>query len=177
MWATSWEAHYLSPLPWVWRTCSHLRSRGCSCPISHPGKVWGRSEPAFPEHDLPSGTEVSPNRRQEGHPAMHSLDTRKSRASLFDIAAGILIAAAVCLRLSLVHLGWPDLNSDEGTMGLMARHIIHNGEHPIYFYGQAYMGALEAYLGAALFPLFGATSTGLRLGLVALFALFLVSMY
>jgi hypothetical protein len=95
----------------------------------------------------------------------------------YDLIAAVLIIAAVCMRLSLLQRGWPDLSSDEGTMGLMARHILYRGEHPIYFYGQAYMGALEAYMGAALFPVVGATAIGLRLGLVGLYALFLTCMY
>ena len=45
-------------------------------------------------------------------------------------------------------------NSDEAIVGLMARHIIE-GEHPIFFYGQAYMGSLDAYLVAIGFKLFG----------------------
>lgn len=59
----------------------------------------------------------------------------------------------------------------------MALHIAYRGEHPIFFYGQNYMGSLEAYLGAASFQLFGPSVFTLRLGLIVLFVLFLVSMY
>jgi hypothetical protein len=38
----------------------------------------------------------------------------------------------------------------------MGRHILH-GEFPIFFYGQKYMGSLEAHLGALGFALGGAT--------------------
>jgi hypothetical protein len=58
-------------------------------------------------------------------------------------------------------------------MGIMAIHILH-GAHPIFFYGQNYMGAVEAYLGAMLFGLFGISVFTLRLGLILLFILFLV---
>lgn len=61
-------------------------------------------------------------------------------------------------------------------MGLMAMHIQH-GELPIFFYGQHYMGALEAYIAAALFSLFGVSVFALRLGLILLFLCFLVAMY
>ncbi|HLJ81807.1 MAG TPA: hypothetical protein VKT52_10000, partial [Ktedonobacterales bacterium] len=52
-----------------------------------------------------------------------------------------------------------------------------HGEHPIFFYGQSYMGALEAYLAAASFKLFGVSVVSLRLGVLLLDALFLVSTY
>ncbi len=92
------------------------------------------------------------------------------------IAAG-LIALAFLLRLGLIIPGWPATNSDEGTLGLMALHIAYRGEHPIFFYGQNYMGPHEAVLGAVLFRLFGPSLFMLRFGLLVLFVLFLVSSY
>src|SRR6478672_2609190 len=32
------------------------------------------------------------------------------------------------------------IDSDEAIVGLMARHILHGRELPIWYYGQAYMG-------------------------------------
>jgi 4-amino-4-deoxy-L-arabinose transferase-like glycosyltransferase len=89
----------------------------------------------------------------------------------------VIIVAAVLLRVVLISQNYPLTNSDESTMGLMALHIAYRGEHPIFFYGQNYMGSLEAYLGALFFHLFGPSTYGLRLGLVVLFLLFLISMY
>ncbi|HXZ04177.1 MAG TPA: hypothetical protein VEH81_05045, partial [Ktedonobacteraceae bacterium] len=88
-----------------------------------------------------------------------------------------IIALGVFIRFLLVFQNWPHTIMDEGTMGEMALHIAYSGDHPIFFYGQDYMGALEAYLAAGLFHLFGVSLFTLRLGLVFLFALFLVSMY
>ena len=62
-------------------------------------------------------------------------------------------------------------------MGLMALHIVQKGEHPTFFYGQDYMGSLEAYIAAAMFRLFGPSTFSLRLALIFLFVLFLISMY
>ena len=59
----------------------------------------------------------------------------------------------------------------------MARHIAYNGEHPIVFYSRNYLGAIEAYLGAAFFRLFGPSPFSLRLGIILLDALFFASMY
>lgn len=44
----------------------------------------------------------------------------------------------------------------------MARHIL-SGERPVFFYGQAYMGSLDAYLVAAGFALFGQSVWVIRL--------------
>ena len=95
----------------------------------------------------------------------------------FGIDAVALIALAVLLRVVLIALGWPRHNSDEAIMGLMALHINNRGELPIFFYGQAYMGATEAYLAAGLFRLFGSSVILLRFVPLLLFALFLASMY
>jgi hypothetical protein len=88
-----------------------------------------------------------------------------------------VLAIGLVLRLALAALGWPATDSDEGTMGLMARHIAYRGEHPIFFYGQAYMGALEAYVAAAFFNLFGPSLLTLRLGTILVSTLFLGCMY
>jgi hypothetical protein len=74
-------------------------------------------------------------------------------------------------------LNWPASYNDEGTLGLMARHIAYSGAHPLLYYGQDYLGSLEAYLGAGFFFLFGPSTATLRLGLLPLFALFLLCMY
>ncbi len=99
------------------------------------------------------------------------------RIGTYELYALLIIGFAIGLRILLISLGWPPTNSDEGTMGVMARHIAYNGEYPIYFYGYNYMGALEAYLGAAFFHLFGSSVFTLRLGVILLDTLFLVSMY
>ncbi len=105
------------------------------------------------------------------------LRIKQLKISTYGIYALIIIAVATSLRLFLIAQGWPHSNSDEDTMGIMAMHIAYNGEHPIFFYGQNYMGTLEAYLAAGFFRLIGASVFSLRLGPLLLFALFLISMY
>jgi len=92
------------------------------------------------------------------------------------LTAFVLIGAALGLRLYLIPI-WPTLNSDEGTFGLMARHIAYDGALPTYMYGQNYMGAIEAYLGAVAFHLFGDSTVSLRLGMILLYGVFLGSLY
>lgn len=92
----------------------------------------------------------------------------------FALAASALIVCAVAARLALTLAGWPHGNSEEGTMGLEAMHILLRGEHPIYLYGQSYMGVGEAYAGALAFRLFGVSTVALRLGMLACYAGFMV---
>jgi hypothetical protein len=95
----------------------------------------------------------------------------------YELCMFSLVIAASLLRFLLIRFNWPWANSDEATMDLMALHIAYRGEHPIFGYGQAYMGPLEAYIGAVFFRLFGPSIFTLRLGLIPLFALFLICMY
>ncbi|GCE14759.1 hypothetical protein KTT_46180 [Tengunoibacter tsumagoiensis] len=88
-----------------------------------------------------------------------------------------MIVCGVALRIFLSLHNWPQTNSDEATIGLMARHIVNLGEHPIFFYGQQYMGALEAYLAAPFFVVLGSSLFSLRLSLIFLFAGFLICLY
>lgn len=95
----------------------------------------------------------------------------------YDLGASLLILFAAGLRVLFAALGWPPTNADEGTMGIMALHIAYHGEHPLLFYGQDYMGSIEAYLGAMFFHLLGPSLFALRLGVILLITLFLISTY
>ena len=108
---------------------------------------------------------------------LNSFNMKYLKIGIDEICAFAIIAFAIVLRIILASQSWPPINSDEGTMGLMARHIAYRGEYPIVFYGQNYMGALEAYLAAALFHLFGPSLFTLRLAVIFLIALFFVSIY
>ena len=96
---------------------------------------------------------------------------------MLEVAAGSIIGAATLWRLILIGLGWPLTNSDEGTMGIMALHVAYQGAHPTFFYGQHYMGPLEAFLAAGLFRLFGPSLLLLRMVTLGLFILALIGMY
>jgi hypothetical protein len=102
---------------------------------------------------------------------------KKVKFSLYTKCAIVIIALAMLLRIVLTALGWPVTNSDESNMGLMAVHIASLKDFPIFFWGQNYMGAFEAYVGAVLFHVFGVSVFSLRLVTMLEFALFLVCMY
>ncbi len=105
------------------------------------------------------------------------LRIKQLKIGTYGIRAFLIIALATLLRIVLIAWGWPHSNADEDTMGIMAMHIVSHGELPIFFYGQNYMGTLEAYLGAIFFRFLGISVFSLRLGPVLLFALFLANMY
>ena len=102
---------------------------------------------------------------------------KRLKTHRYGIAAFVLIAFASLLRIYAIAQGWPVTNSDEATMTLEARHIAFLGEHPIFLYGQNYMGTIEAYLGALLMHIFGTPLFSIRFGLILLFALFLGCIY
>ncbi|MBE0696573.1 MAG: hypothetical protein IH586_06590, partial [Anaerolineaceae bacterium] len=74
------------------------------------------------------------------------------RSGTVQIILVVLLAAA----WKLVFFFWDlvPFNADEAVVGLMARHIL-SGARPVFFYGQAYMGSLDAFLVAGAFALFG----------------------
>jgi hypothetical protein len=73
----------------------------------------------------------------------------------YGFAATAIIALSLLFRTILVVFHFPIVNSDEGKMGLAGMHIAFQGQHPMYDYGQNYLGVLEAYIAAPFFRLFG----------------------
>jgi hypothetical protein len=103
---------------------------------------------------------------------------RLRKIDRYDRIAILIIIFAASTRILLNALGWPPTDSDEGIMAIMATNIAYRGARPLMFYGQDYMGTIEAYLGAGVFHLFGGPSLfALRLGVILLVTLFLICMY
>lgn len=73
----------------------------------------------------------------------------------------------LCLLISLIVRIWLVIHThgviegDEALVGIQAQHILQ-GERPVYFYAQPYMGSLEAYLVALLFAVAGSSVWTLR---------------
>ncbi|MEA3339986.1 MAG: glycosyltransferase family 39 protein, partial [Chloroflexota bacterium] len=87
-----------------------------------------------------------------------------------------ILIGAVAFKALLLALGAVPFNSDEAVVALMARHILR-GEHTWFFYGQAYMGSLDAYLVAGAFALLGESVLAVRVVQIALFAAVLLTGY
>jgi 4-amino-4-deoxy-L-arabinose transferase-like glycosyltransferase len=79
-------------------------------------------------------------------------------------------------RLLLLTSSSVSFHSDEAIVGLMARHIV-SGERPTFFYGQAYMGSLDAWLVALGFQVFGESVQTIRIVQAALYLLAVASAY
>ena len=79
-----------------------------------------------------------------------------------------ILGAAVAWKAVLLLLDCVPFNADEAVVALMARHILQ-GERPIFFYGQAYMGSLDAYLVAGFFRLLGQQVWVIRLVQILLY--------
>jgi len=84
------------------------------------------------------------------------------RPSTIDYRLPIIVLLALAYRLILLRTAMATVDSDQAVAGIMARHILR-GERPIFFYGQSYNGALEAYLTAVVFRLLGPDDLTLRL--------------
>jgi hypothetical protein len=96
------------------------------------------------------------------------------RAGVVAVGLGV---AGVAYRLAMLGGDVPPTNSDEATMGLAALHIAAGREYPVFFYGQHYMGTIEAYLAAPLLALAGPQTLALRLPNLLFYAAFLVVMW
>ena len=79
-----------------------------------------------------------------------------------------LFFLAVILKAGLLSIGAFPFNSDEAIVGLMGRHILE-GKWPVFFYGQSYMGSLDAALIALGFMLFGSEVFVIRIVQILLY--------
>lgn len=84
----------------------------------------------------------------------------------------LALAAAVLLVVwrSGVLVFWEQaqFDSDQAVFGLMAKHLAEGRAFPVFMYGQSYILAVQAWMAAPLFLLFGASVTALKLPLLAI---------
>jgi hypothetical protein len=79
----------------------------------------------------------------------------------------MLILAAIVFR-GWFFLAWEEayFDSDQAIVGLMAKHLSERRTFPLFFYGQDYMLAVESWLAAPVFALFGPSVASLRATLI-----------
>ena len=110
-----------------------------------------RAEDTPPEDTRP------PNPQSVAH--SHGLSTE--RKLVFGIAiALVLLRSAVFVFFDAV------FDSDQAIVGLMAKHLSEGRTFPVFYYGQDYQLAIEAWLAAPLFWLFGPSVVALKLPLL-----------
>lgn len=120
--------------------------------------------------ELDSRRPASADRVAFSHRVAASPYRRFNLNRLDFVAATVLFLAALAFRAPLILRGETLLHSDEAIVGLMAQDIAEGVRFPIYFYGQRYMGALEAYVVAALLPFFANPVHALRTAPAIFFA-------
>src|SRR6267378_2583057 len=92
---------------------------------------------------------------------MHIVDLVRPRG--FAIGLTIALVVGLALRVGVMASPLGELDGDEAVVGLMARHIAFLGDRPVFYYGQPYLGSLEAFSAAPLFRLFGSSTLLLKL--------------
>ena len=73
-----------------------------------------------------------------------------------------IVLAGLALRAWILAGPLGEVEADESVVGLMALHILR-GERPAFYWGQPYLGSLEAYLVALAFALAGPSNLVLKL--------------
>jgi hypothetical protein len=93
------------------------------------------------------------------------------------IAVLIILLIAALFRAWLMADTRVAFESDEAVVGLMARHIKQGKPIPTFFYGQAYMGSLDAILVAGGFQALGESVQTIRAVQLVLYLLALIMGY
>jgi Dolichyl-phosphate-mannose-protein mannosyltransferase len=89
--------------------------------------------------------------------------SRPMQARAFWICSAGLLLIGLALRLAIIASPLGQIDGDEAVVGLMARHIAFLGERPVFYWGQPYLGSLEAFSAAPLFRLFNSSTPLLKL--------------
>jgi hypothetical protein len=88
---------------------------------------------------------------------------RRERVLVFGaVTAPILFRSAIFVFGSTL-----SFDSDEAVFGLMGKHLAEGRAFPLFMYGQSYILAVEAWLAAPIFLLFGVSIPALKLPLLA----------
>ncbi len=106
-----------------------------------------------------------------------SATTKPSSRLLFTVAvpvAAFLVGAIVRGWLLLGPLR--EMEADEAIVGLMALHILQ-GEHQAFYWGQPYLGSLEAYSAALAFAILGPSPVVLKAVPLVYSLLFIILLY
>src|SRR5437764_14154296 len=85
------------------------------------------------------------------------------RQRAFAVGLGVAMLVGLGVRLAVIASPLGELDGDEAVVGLMARHIAFLGDRPVFYYGQPYLGSLEAFSAAPFFRLFGSNTVLLKL--------------
>ena len=88
-----------------------------------------------------------------------------------------IFVVAIAYRAYAIVTTVPALGADESVIGIMAQQILAGTHFPSFFLRQHYMGSIEAYLAAPWVAVLGPTAAALRVGTLALYAVFYWGMF
>ncbi|HWW85315.1 MAG TPA: hypothetical protein VNZ26_17015 [Vicinamibacterales bacterium] len=101
-----------------------------------------------------------------------STDQRPRLGEPVPTAVFVVFVAVIALVLfrSAMFVFKPglDFDSDQATFGLMGKHLAEGRAFPLFIYGQNYLLAVEAWLAAPVFMLFGVSVATLKLPLLVI---------
>lgn len=89
----------------------------------------------------------------------------------------LLVALSYVPRLALLAGSHFVIDADEAIVGLMAKRIAEGKDWPIFYYGQHYLGSLEAILTAGVFKIFGQSNFTLRVVPLIFSGVFIAQIY
>jgi hypothetical protein len=82
---------------------------------------------------------------------------------VFEIGMIAALVVGLAVRLAVIASPLGEIDGDEAVVGLMARHIAFLGERPVFYWGQPYIGSLEAFSAASLFQLLDSSTLLLKI--------------
>ncbi|MCA1644490.1 MAG: glycosyltransferase family 39 protein [Chloroflexi bacterium] len=86
-----------------------------------------------------------------------------ARRRTFALGLAVAMLVGLAVRLAVIASPLGEIDGDEAVVGLMARHIAFLGDRPVFYYGQPYLGSLEALSAAPLFRVFNSNTVLLKL--------------
>src|SRR5664279_3000771 len=89
-----------------------------------------------------------------------------SSRSRFAVAVAVATSLVVFRSIVWIAFEQSHFDSDQAVVGLMAKHLAEGRAFPLFFYGQHYMLAVEAWLAAPVFLAAGASVAALKLPLL-----------
>jgi 4-amino-4-deoxy-L-arabinose transferase-like glycosyltransferase len=109
-------------------------------------------------HDSHVGAQLQSAIRGE-----RTVDANRPTTKTSLLVLSLLVLVGAVLRLDFMRAVGFCIDGDEAIVGLMGKHILEGRGVPVFYYGQHYMGSLEAVLASISFSLFGVSSFSLQL--------------
>ncbi len=91
----------------------------------------------------------------------------------------LILLFSIILRITFLFNSQRYVDGDEAVIGVMAKHILEKGVHPLYFYGQSFNGgaSIEAHISSIFFRIFGVSSISLKMLAFSLSIVLLIITY